>query len=116
MVEAEAVERRASWPTTPPGCQAPPARREKDRDRSHRRRTLASWPTGGGDHRPGATRVAILPSHRGGAIRALAAATARPHTPAVKKLPSASTTAGGALIVEAKAHATILGGFVGLLW
>jgi membrane associated rhomboid family serine protease len=34
----------------------------------------------------------------------------------VKKLPSESNQASGALMAEARAHAKILGGFVGLLW
>jgi membrane associated rhomboid family serine protease len=34
----------------------------------------------------------------------------------VKKLPGESNQAAGALVTEAKAHAKILGGFVGLLW
>lgn len=34
----------------------------------------------------------------------------------MKKLPSEGNQATRALVVEAKAHATILGGFVGLLW
>src|SRR6185312_1059601 len=33
-----------------------------------------------------------------------------------KKLPSESGQTSSALVVEAKAHAKILGGFVGLLW
>jgi membrane associated rhomboid family serine protease len=34
----------------------------------------------------------------------------------VKKLPSEDGKASSALVVEARAHATILGGFIGLLW
>ncbi len=47
---------------------------------------------------------------------ALAAATSPPHTSAVKKLPNEGAGGASALVVEAKSHAKILGGFVGLLW
>jgi membrane associated rhomboid family serine protease len=46
----------------------------------------------------------------------LAARTGPSHTLAVKKLPGESEQATGALVLEAKAHGKILGGFVGLLW